>query len=131
MSDFDLSCPQRCQGSRQALHGKNKLLNHEESLHSDRIFQSRNAVDTSGLSVFCKQNCEVRHPRASQDAVASIDAAGDVIPAAGQSELRGLIEKLTCERATILERLRDHSTPTPLESSDCRSYTDSVISHGH
>lgn len=83
------------------------------------------------LQVSCRQNCEVRYPRASQDAVASIEAEGDAFTADRYCGLRGRIKKPTYERATIYEQLRELPPPTPLESTDCRSYTDPVISHGH
>jgi len=55
---FDCSCPRRCDGFLQALHGKNKLLNHEEPLHIGRMFQSWNVVGSLRFSVSSKQGCE-------------------------------------------------------------------------
>ena len=49
----------QCQGSLQAL----RVLHDEEPVRFGRMFHSRNVVDTSSLSVSCKQNCETRHLR--------------------------------------------------------------------
>ena len=42
MRSLDSLCPRQCRGFLQALHGKNKLLNHEQLLRFGRMFQPRN-----------------------------------------------------------------------------------------